>query len=527
MNSSCPFSPIDPPWRPVTRDGIERLTIGDRSFLSIDSAVLRRLAREAFHDASFFLRSSQIDGWVGILRDPESSENDRFVAGSLIRNAIIAAEGVLPLCQDTGTAVIVAKRGECVLTGGGDEEALAAGIRDTYAGDCLRYSQMVATSLFDEANSQDNLPAQIDIGFAPGEEYYFLFVAKGGGSSNKTVLSQESKATLNPESFEAFLRERIKALGVAACPPYHLAVVVGGTSPEQNLKTLKLATAGALDHLPTVGSGDGSPFRDPVWERTACRIAAEQGFGAQFGGKWLALSARVIRLPRHAGSCPISVGVSCSAHRNLVGRISAEGAFLEQLEQAPSRYAKELARVPDFKSVRLDLSQSMEAMKKTLSALSIGTMVLLSGPLVVARDLAHARLYERLKSGQPLPDYFKNHPVYYAGPAKTPPGKPVGSMGPTTAQRMDGYLEPFMAKGASHITLAKGNRAPTVAAACKAHGGFYLGTIGGSAALLAQEHITECAVIDFPELGMEAVHRIVVRDLPAFIIMNHEGRSLY
>jgi fumarate hydratase class I len=525
--SPIAFSPENPSWKLVTREGVRRIAAGDRSFLEIEPGVLEQLAREAFHDAAFFLRPAQLEGWANILRDPASSDNDRFVAASLIRNAVISAEGLLPLCQDTGTATIVAKRGERVLTGGGDEIALIAGIRETYARDHLRYSQMVAAGLFDEANSKNNLPAQIDIGFASGEEYHFLFLAKGGGSSNKTVLSQESKATLNPAALEAFLRERIKGLGVAACPPYHLAVVVGGTSPEQNLKTLKLATAGALDHLPQTGTADGSPFRDPEWEEKVCRIAAEQGYGAQFGGKWLALSARVIRLPRHAGSCPISVGVSCSAHRNLVGKITAAGAFLEQLETNPSRFLSELTAVPEMKPVRIDLNQPLEAMKQAIAAQPVGAMVLLSGPLVVARDLAHARLFEQMQAGKPLPEYFKNHPIYYAGPAKTPPGKPIGSMGPTTAQRMDSYLEPFMAQGASHITLAKGNRAPTVTTACKTYGGFYLGTIGGSAALLAHENITECSVIDFPDLGMEAVHRIVVRDLPAFILINHQGQSLY
>ena len=520
------FSPQAPNERLVTSEGIFRRTFGSQEFLEVEPRVLRQLAAEAFHDAAFFLRTSQLESWARVLRDPESSVNERFVVSSLMRNAVIAAEGLFPLCQDTGTAMVIARRGERVMTGGEDERWLTEGIAETWSRDHLRFSQMTASSLFVEANSKTNLPAQIDLEFGPGQTYEFLFVAKGGGSANKTFLSQESPATLNPASFEAFLRERLRVLGVAACPPYHLAVVVGGLSPEQNLQTLKLATAGALDHLPIAGK-DGQAFRDLEWEQKLMLLTAEQGFGAQFGGKWLALSARVIRLPRHAASCPISMGVSCSAHRNLLGRITGEGAFLEQLETAPARFLPELKQVPELHPVHVDLDQPMETIKQTLAKQPVGSIVLLSGPLIVARDLAHARWYEFLKAGKPLPEYMKRHPIFYAGPAKTPPGVPVGSLGPTTAQRMDSYIETFMAQGASHITIAKGPRAASVSASCQAHGGFYLATIGGAAALLAKEQVTESSVIDFPELAMEAVQRMVVRDLPACIIVNHLGKSLY
>ncbi|MBF0405730.1 MAG: fumarate hydratase [Candidatus Riflebacteria bacterium] len=517
---------MNPIFRLITRDGIVQTKYGNREFLEIEPQVLHKLSAHAFHDAAFFLRTSQLESWMNILKDKDSSDKEKFVIACLIKNAVISAEGVLPLCQDTGTATIIAKRGEQVITGGEDERFLLSGIEETYRRENLRYSQVIASGMFGEKNSGNNLPAQIDIGFVPGNEYNFLFVAKGGGSSNKTFLSQESKALLNPASFESFLRERIKNLGVAACPPYHVAVIVGGTSPEQNLKMLKLATAGALDDLPISGS-NGCAFRDPEWEKKVMQISTEQGFGAQFGGKWLSLSARVIRLSRHAASCPVSVGVSCSAHRNLLGKITKDGAFLEQLEFSPGRFLPELSKTGNLQAISIDLNQPVDAVKKMLSSQPIGAMVMLSGPLIVARDLAHVKLLELVKAGKALPDYFKNHPIYYAGPAKTPPNMVIGSMGPTTAERMDSYLETFMAHGASHITLAKGNRASSVAESCKKYGGFYLGIIGGSAALLAKENITDCSVIDFPELGMEAVHRIIVRDLPAFIIVNSQGNEFY
>lgn len=525
-----PFSPHDVEWRKLEiapAGAVARWVADGREFLCVAPAVLEQMAAEAFRDAAFLLRRRQLDQWAAILRDPAAHPNERYVVAGLIRNAIIAAEGVLPLCQDTGTATIVAHRGERVLTGGEDRAQLAAGIARAYREHALRYSQLVAHEMFAERNTGTNLPAQIDIEFSPGSEYHFLCIAKGGGSSNKTFLSQESTALLNETALEAFLRARIAALGVAACPPYHLVVVIGGTSPEANLKTLKLAGAGALDHLPPRGDESGRAFRDLNWETRVQTIAVETGLGAQFGGRWLALDARVIRLPRHAGSCPVSVGVSCSAHRNLLGKITGAGAFLERLDPNPGRLMSELATVGVPAAVRVNLDRPMSEIITELERLEVGALVLLSGPLVVARDMAHARLFEARRAGRPLPEYFKHHAIYYAGPAKTPPGAAVGSFGPTTAQRMDGYLDTFMREGASLVTLAKGNRSGEVAAACRNHRGFYLGTIGGAAALTARENIVSSELLDFPELGMEAVRRIMVRDFPAFIIVDSRGRSLY
>ncbi|RCK81417.1 MAG: Fumarate hydratase class I, aerobic [Candidatus Ozemobacter sibiricus] len=524
---TSPFAPPGVSWRKVTDEGISPIAAAGRTFLTIEPRLLTDLAATAFHDISFFLRPSQFEQWARVLDDPQAHPNEKFVVGSLIRNAVIAAEGVFPLCQDTGTATILAKRGEGILTGGDDETALSEGIAWTFRQDYLRASQMAARDLFEETNTGTNLPAQIEIGCGPGAAYDFLFLAKGGGSSNKTALYQETKALLTPQAFEEFLRARLPALGVAACPPYHLAVVVGGTSPEMCLKMLKLATAGALDHLPTTGDEHGRPFRDPAWEAKVMAIAADLGLGAQFGGRWLALDARVIRLPRHAGSCPVAIGVSCSAHRQAVGRITASGAWLEQLETDPARWLDRVAAVPTLAPVRLDLNRPLAEIRADLARLPVGTLLSLTGPMVVARDVAHARLNARLQAGQPLPEYFLRHPVYYAGPARTPPGYPIGSFGPTTAQRMDDYLARFMAQGGSLITLAKGNRAAGVTQACQQYGGFYLGTIGGAAALLAREHIRQAEIIDFPDLGMEAVRRIEVQDLPAFLVVDDRGHSLY
>lgn len=475
---------------------------------------------------SFYLRKSFLDELAAVVAAPDATDNDRLVCASLLRNAAIAAEGFLPICQDTGTATVFAWRGERVITGGDDENLLAKGVERAWENNYLRESQVAAYSLFGESNTANNLPPQIDIRFAPGGEYTFLFIVKGGGSANKTVFFQKTKAFLQEDVMERFLREQIKNLGVAACPPYHLCLVVGGKSAEENLRYLKLATTGILDDLPTEGDGSGRPFRDPQWEARALRIAAETGLGAQFGGRYLALQARVIRLSRHSASCPVSIGVSCSAHRNMLGKITADGVFLEQLEREPSRYLEEIPAEASS-ATSIDLNRPVAEILQCLRELPVGSMVRLDGTMVVGRDMAHARFREMIQSGQKLPDYLLRHPLCYAGPARTPPGYTIGSIGPTTAQRMDEYLDELMSRGASLITLAKGNRSETAVKACAKHGGFYLGTIGGAAALIAREHIVSSEVIDFPELGMEAVHRMEVRGLPAFIIYDDRGNKLY
>lgn len=517
---------IERKFKKITDSGIELVELGERRFLQIAPDVLQNLAAAAFKEISYFLRPDHLDELAAVVEDEKASDNERFVCRALLQNAVVAAEGLLPLCQDTGTATVFAWRGERVLSGGDDAKMLEEGIARTWRENFLRNSQVAATGMFEEKNTGNNLPAQIDISYAPGDEYHFLFMAKGGGSANKTVLHQGSRALLNDKAFSAFLKEKITGLGVAACPPYTLVVVVGGTSPEHCLKTMKLASAGWYDHLPTVGDGSGEPFRDLWWERRVREIAAETGWGAQFGGSHLVLDARVIRLPRHAGSCPVAVGVSCSAHRNMLGKITAEGAFLEELDHNPSRLLNkcsfEQADIP-----AIDLEQPMPQILAQLGKQGAGSLVLLNGTMIVARDMAHARLFELAAAGQPVPEYFLQHPVYYAGPAKTPPGYAIGSFGPTTAQRMDEYVDFFMSRQASMVMLAKGNRADSVVAACQKYGGFYLGTIGGAAALLAKENITSSEVIDFPEFGMEAVHRIKVKNLPAFIIYDNQGRSLY
>jgi fumarate hydratase, class I len=518
-------------FRRLDCDGVRIETFAGRNILHIQPHALHQLAREAFADVSFLLRTSHLEGWAAVLDDPATSANDRFVAAALLKNAALSAEGILPLCQDTGTATVVGFKGESVHTGSDDAAAIAAGIRETYATRYLRFSQAAPLTMFDERNTGDNLPAQIDLYAAPGEEYQFLFLAKGGGSSNKTSLFQETKALLNEESFTKFLREKVKALGVAACPPYHLGLVVGGTSPEFNLKMLKLATAGALDHLPRTADGSGEPYRDHVWEERLMEIAAETGLGAQFGGKYLALSARVIRCARHGGSCPVSLGVSCSAHRNALARITADGVFLEEFDRNPARFLPKaldvLQKAEGAATASINLDRPIRKICQLLTHFRPGTLVLLSGTMIVARDAAHARFYELLKQGRPLPEYLLRHPIYYAGPSETPPGCVIGSFGPTTAQRMDGYLAEFMAHGTSLITLAKGNRSAAVTEACCAHGGFYLGTIGGAAALLAKENIVADEIIDYADLGMEAVRRVQVKNLPAFVIVDDKGNNLY
>ncbi len=514
-------------FRRLAGEYVAAETHGERAIVRVRPEALRTLAREAFHDIAFLLRRAHLEKLAAILRDPGASANDRFVAEALLRNAAIAARGVLPMCQDTGTATVVAWKGEDVVTGGDDARLLASGIEDAWRTGNLRYSQLAARSMFDEVNTGDNLPAQIDIQAAAGAEYHFLFIAKGGGSANKTALFQESKALLNERALDAFLRAKIDALGVAACPPYHLAVVIGGTSPEANLKTLKLASAGWLDGLPASGNERGIAFRDPAWEARVLALCAESGWGAQFGGKHLALDARVIRLPRHAGSCPVSIGVSCNADRNIRAVITRDGVLLERLEENPGRFLEAAPAVASPPPAPIDLAAPMAQILRALSNHPAGTRVSLSGPLIVARDAAHARLAQALEATGKLPDYFTRHPIYYAGPAKTPEGMASGSFGPTTAQRMDAYVPEFMRHGASLVTLAKGNRAAAVADACRRYGGFYLGTIGGAAALVAQEHIVRSEVLDFADLGMEAVRLIEVRDLPAFIIYDDKGNDLY
>jgi fumarate hydratase class I len=505
-------------FRQLDSDGVRVEPSAAQRILRIEPAVLRRLAREAFVDISFYLRTHHLESWVAVLDDPDASANDRFVAAALLKNAALSAEGVLPLCQDTGTATVVAFKGDSVMTDRDDAAELTAGIRETYSTRHLRFSQNAPLSMFDERNTGDNLPAQIDIYAAPGDEYQFLFLAKGGGSSNKTSLFQETKAILNEEAFTKFLREKVKALGVAACPPYHLGLVVG-------------ATAGALDHLTGQPDGSGEPYRDRLWEERLLKIAAESKLGAQFGGKHLALSARVIRCARHGGSCPISLGVSCSAHRNALARINADGVFLEELDRNPARFLPKalsvLQTAEGAATASVNLDRPIRKVCQLLTHYAPGTMVLLNGTMIVARDAAHARFYQLLREGRPLPAYLLQHPIYYAGPAETPPGHVIGSFGPTTAQRMDGYLAEFMARGASLITLAKGNRSSAVTEACQTNGGFYLGTIGGAAALLANDNIVASEIIDYPDLGMEAVRRIQVKNLPAFILVDDKGNNFY
>ena len=500
---------------------------GGRPALRVGDGALAALAREAFIDLAFYLRPDFLAAMRRILDDPQASPNDRFVAEAVLRNAVIAAEGVLPLCQDTGSIQIFAERGHRVVTVDRDEEVLAEAASEVYKTRSLRYSIMTPLSVFEERNTGSNLPAQIDIQAAPGREYRFFFMAKGGGSSNKIALFQESKALLDEKALEAFLAEKIRALGVAACPPYRIAVVVGGLSPEMTLKTVKLASAGFLDGLPKRGGTKGAAFRDPEWEARVMRLARESGLGAQFGGRWLAHDARFIRLPRHAGSCPVGLGVSCNADRGLRGKITAEGIFLEEVERRPARFLDGVRTSGPAEAVAVDLDRPMAEILGVLRGLPAGTLLRLSGPLIVARDIAHARLAGILRETGDVPGYFRNHPIYYAGPAKTPRGMASGSFGPTTAQRMDGYLDAFMKAGASLVTLGKGNRTAKAVEALRANGGVFLGTIGGAAALIAKEHIVRSETVDFADLGMEAVRRITVRDLPAFIIYDGRGGDLY
>jgi fumarate hydratase class I len=508
---------------------LEQATFCDETILKIKPEALERLAQEAFHDISHFLRPGHLEQLRKILDDSEASQNDRFVALDLLRNSQIAAEGILPMCQDTGTAIILAKKGRCVWTQGGDESVLSNGIEKTYASDNLRFSQLAPIGMFEEKNTRSNLPAQVDILHTDGTEYHFLFMAKGGGSANKTFLHQGTPSLLKEELLLEYLDERIAALGTAACPPYHLAVVIGGTSAEANLKTVKLASARFLDDLPIAGDHRGHAIRCPEMEKKILEMTQKRGIGAQFGGKYFCLDVRVIRLPRHGASLPIGIGVSCSADRQALGKITSEGVFLEQLESNPSRFLPdyEEENQSDDKAVEIDLNMGMEKVLQVLSNYPVRTRLSLNGPLIVARDLAHSRLRDRLNAGDGLPEYFKQYPVYYAGPAKTPQGYASGSFGPTTAGRMDVFVNKFQEAGGSMVMLAKGNRSKMVVQACKKHGGFYLGSIGGSAARLAQECIKKVDVIEYDDLGMEAIRKIEVENFPAFIITDDKGNDFF
>src|SRR5579863_9690355 len=499
-----------------------------RNFLEVDPEALTLLSRTAFRDIAHLLRPSHLRQLRSILDDPEASPNDRYVARDLLQNANIAAGGILPMCQDTGTAIVMGKRGQQVLTDGRDEEHIARGVYDAYTTLNLRYSQLAPLTMWDERNTGSNLPAQVEIYATGGEEYKFLFMAKGGGSANKSFLYQETKAVLNPARMAAFLEEKIRSLGTAACPPYHLAVVVGGTSAEFALKTAKYASAKYLDTLPSSGSASGHGFRDLELEAEVLGITRRIGIGAQFGGKYFCHDVRVIRLPRHGASCPVAIAVSCSADRQALAKITAEGVFLERLETDPAQYLPEPSK-EDLTAdvVRIDLTRPMSEIRAELSRHPVATRLALTGPLVVARDIAHAKIAERLAAGDPMPRYMVDHPVYYAGPAKTPKGYPSGSFGPTTAGRMDSYVDQFQAAGGSLVMLAKGNRSAAVRKACAEHGGFYLGSIGGPAARLAQDCIKKVEVLEYPELGMEAIWRIEVEDFPAFIVIDNKGNDFF
>jgi fumarate hydratase class I len=518
----------DTEYRLLTEGGVEVVPFGDRELLRVAPDALRELAAEAIRDVSHLFRASHLRQLRDILEDPEASGNDRFVALEMLKNANVSAGMVLPSCQDTGTAIVMGHKGEDVWTGVDDAEWLSHGIFDAYAGGYLRYSQLAPLSMFEEKNTGTNLPAQVEIEAVPGDDYELLFVTKGGGSANKTFLFQETKALLNPESLAEFVAEKIRLLGTAACPPYHLALVIGGTSAELTLRTVKLASARYYDDLPTTGNERGRAFRDPEMEEQVLQLTRETGIGAQFGGKYFCHDVRVIRLPRHGASCPVGLGVSCSADRQIKARITREGVFLEHLETDPARFLPEPGEIEiPGEAVEIDLTRPMGEILSTLSKYPVATRLSLRGPMVVARDIAHAKLKERLDSGAGLPEYFKDHIVYYAGPAKTPEGYASGSFGPTTAGRMDPYVDSFQAAGGSMVMLAKGNRSQQVTDACRTHGGFYLGSIGGPAAILAKDAITSVEVLEYPELGMEAVWKIEVEEFPAFIIVDDKGNDFY
>ncbi|MEY2446603.1 MAG: fumarate hydratase, class [Acidimicrobiaceae bacterium] len=523
-----PLGPDDTQYRLLTSDGVSTFEADGRRFLRVEPSALTLLTAEAMRDIAHYLRPAHLQQLRNILDDAEASPNDRFVSLDLLKNACIASGGVLPMCQDTGTAIVMGKKGEYVITGGGDEAAIARGVYDTYQTSNLRYSQMAPLTVWDEVNTKNNLPAQIELYAADGDAYKFLFMAKGGGSANKSYLFQETKAVLNPASLMRFLDEKLRTLGTAACPPYHLAVVIGGTSAEYCLKVAKYASAKYLDSLPTSGNELGRGFRDVELEQQVLELSQQFGIGAQFGGKYFCHDVRVIRLPRHGASCPVGIAVSCSADRQVLGKITADGVFLEHLERDPARYLPETTEDDlSDNAVRIDLSRPMDEIRVELSKHPVKTRVMLSGPMVVARDIAHAKIKERLDAGEPMPAYLRENCVYYAGPAKTPEGYASGSFGPTTAGRMDSYVEQFQSAGGSLVMLAKGNRSRQVTTACKTHGGFYLGSIGGPAARLAKDCITKVEVLEYADLGMEAVFRIEVVDFPAFIVVDDKGNDFF
>ena len=523
-----PLGPDTTEYRLLTTEGVSTFSTSEGTFLKVSPEAITRLTEHAMRDIAHLLRTSHLQQLANILKDPEASDNDRFVALDLLKNASIAAGGILPMCQDTGTAIVKAKKGQRVFTGGGDDAAISHGIYNTYQTSNLRYSQLAPLSMFEEVNTDTNLPAEIKIAAVDGDEYKFLFIAKGGGSANKSYLFQETKALLNEKTLLPWLFDKMKTLGTAACPPYHLAIVVGGTSAEFAVETAKLASTHYLDSLPTSGSKAGHAFRDIELEAKVLKLAQQTGIGAQFGGKYFCHDVRVIRLPRHGASCPVAMAVSCSADRQVLGKITADGVFLEVLETDPARFLPEVTTEQlASEVVAIDLNQPMSEIRDTLSKYPVKTRVMLSGPMVVARDIAHAKIKERLDAGEGLPQYMKDHCVYYAGPAKTPEGMASGSFGPTTAGRMDSYVAEFQAAGGSFVMLAKGNRSRQVTDACNTYGGFYLGSIGGPAARLAQDCITKVEVLEYAELGMEAVWKIEVQDFPAFIVVDDKGNDFF
>ena len=523
-----PLGPDDTEYRLLTTDGVDTVETPLGTFLRVSAEAITALTAEAMHDIAHFLRTAHLEQLRSILDDPEASDNDRFVALDLLKNAAVAAGGVLPMCQDTGTAIVKAKKGQFVITSGSDEAAIAAGVERTYLTSNLRYSQMAPLTMYEERNTGTNLPAEIKISAVDGDTYKFLFIAKGGGSANKSYLFQETKALLNEDTLLPWLFEKLQTLGTAACPPYHLAVVIGGTSAEFAVETAKLASTHYLDSLPTSGSPTGHGFRDLELERKVLELSQRTGIGAQFGGKYFCHDVRIIRLPRHGASCPVAMAVSCSADRQALGKITRDGVFLEQLERDPARFLPDVTDEHlDDTVVHIDLDRPMAEILADLSRHPVRTRVMLTGPMVVARDIAHAKIKERLDAGEPMPHYLRDHCVYYAGPAKTPEGYASGSFGPTTAGRMDSYVDEFQAAGGSMVMLAKGNRSKQVTAACKDHGGFYLGSIGGPAARLALDNIRKVEVLEYPELGMEAVWKIDVVDFPAFIVVDDKGNDFF
>ena len=529
VNSTLlPLGPDKTIYRKISEDGVSTVKTELGTFVRVDSSAITLLTQTAMRDIAHLLRTDHLQQLADILKDPESSANDRFVALDLLKNASISAGGVLPMCQDTGTAIVKAAKGQMIFTGGGDEESISRGIYNTFQTSNLRYSQLAPITMYEEVNTNTNLPAEIKISATNGDEFKFLFIAKGGGSANKSYLFQETKALLNEKVLLPWLFDKMQTLGTSACPPYHLAVVIGGTSAEYAIETAKLASTKYLDSLPTAGSPTGHAFRDTDLEAKVLKLAQKTGIGAQFGGKYFCHDVRVIRLPRHGASCPVAMAVSCSADRQALGKITKDGVFLEQLEQDPARFLPEITdNELSADVVNIDLNRPMSEIRETLSKYSVKTRIMLTGPMVVARDIAHAKLKQRLDAGNGLPDYLKNYCVYYAGPAKTPEGFASGSFGPTTAGRMDSYVDEFQRAGASLIMLAKGNRSTQVTQACKTHGGFYLGSIGGPAARLAQDCITKVEVLEYEELGMEAVWKIEVKDFPAFIVVDDKGNDFF